>query len=40
MFKKINDILSGIPATLIGGIFLVCSLLLPKFGIDLPVDPA
>ncbi len=40
MVKKINDVLAGIPATIIAGIALVCSLLLPKTGTDLPVDPA
>ena len=40
MFKKINDFLSGILATLVGGVFLVCSLLLPKLGVELPIDPA
>lgn len=40
MIKKINDILAGIPATLIGGVFLVLSFVLPKVGVELPVDPA
>lgn len=40
MLKKINDILAGIPATLAGGVFLLCSLLLPKLGVTLPIDPA
>ena len=40
MLKKINDFLAGIPATLVGGVFLVLSLLLPKVGVSLPVDPA
>lgn len=40
MIKKINDILAGIPATLIGGVFLVLSFVLPKVGIEFPVDPA
>lgn len=40
MFKKINDLLAGIPATLVGGVFLLCSFFLSKLGIQLPVDPA
>lgn len=40
MFKKINDILAGVPATLVGGVFLLCSFFFPKWGIDLPIDPA
>lgn len=40
MLKKINDFLAGVPATLIGGVFLVLSLILPKVGVELPVDPA
>ncbi len=40
MIKKINDILAGIPATILAGIALACSLLLPKTGIDPPIDPA
>lgn len=40
MLKKINDILSGIAATLIGGAFLVCSFVLNKLGISLLIDPA
>lgn len=40
MLKKINDILAGIPATLVGGVFLVLSLVLPRVGVCLPVDPA
>lgn len=40
MFKKLNDLLAGVPATLIGGVFLLCSFFFPKFGIELPVDPA
>lgn len=38
--KKINDFLAGIPMTIVGGVFLVLSLVLPRVGIDLPVDPA
>lgn len=40
MLQKVNDILAGVPATLVGGVFLILSLLLPKLGIHLPVDPA
>lgn len=40
MLKKINDILAGLPMTIIGGIFLVFSFVLPRVGIELPVDPA
>ena len=40
MIKKINDILAGIPATLVGGAFLVFSFVLPRLGVNLPVDPA
>ena len=40
MLKKINDFLAGVPATLVGGVFLVLSLVLPKAGVELPVDPA
>lgn len=40
MVQKINDILAGIPATLIGGVFLLASLTLPRMGVELPADPA
>ncbi len=40
MLKRIIDFLAGIPATLVGGIFLVLSLALPKLGAELPLDPA
>lgn len=40
MLKKINDLLSGLPMTIIGGVFLVCSLAFPWMGVKLPVDPA
>lgn len=40
MLNKINDFLAGVPATLAGGVFLILSFVLPKVGIDLPVDPA
>lgn len=40
MIKKINDFFSGVPATLIGGVFLILSFVFPKVGINLPIDPA
>lgn len=38
--KKINDFLAGIPATLVGGIFLILSFVLTKAGVKLFLDPA
>lgn len=40
MLKKINDFLAGLPMTLVGGVFLVLSFVLPRVGVNLPVDPA
>lgn len=40
MIQKINDILSGIPATITGGVFLLPSFILPHIGVKLPIDPA
>lgn len=40
MLKKMNDFLAGVPATLVGGVFLVLSFVLPRVGINLLVDPA
>ncbi len=40
MLKRIKDILTSIPATIIGGIFLITSFVLAKLAIDFPVDPA
>lgn len=40
MLKRINDILAGIPATLVGGVFLVLSFVLPRVGVNLGIDPA
>ncbi len=40
MIKEINDILAGLPATVLAGVSLVCSLLLPLLGVQLPLDPA
>lgn len=39
-FQKMNDLLAGVPMTALGGIFLVMSLVLPRLGVSLPVDPA
>lgn len=38
--KKCNDFLAGLPATVVGGVFLILSFVLPKVGVLLPVDPA
>lgn len=40
MLKKMNDFLTGIPATLAGGVFLVLSFVLSRAGVSFPVDPA
>lgn len=40
MLKKINEILSGTAATLIGGLCLAFRFFLPRIGIHLPADPA
>ena len=40
MLKKINDFLAGGPATLVGGVILVLSFVLPRIGVNLPVNPA
>lgn len=40
MLKKVNDVLSGVSATLAGGVFLVLSLMLSRAGTEIPVDPA
>ena len=40
MLKKINDILAGMPMTLVGGAFLILSFVLPKLGIRFVIDPA
>lgn len=39
MVKKINDLLSSLPMTGIGGIFLALSFILPRTGVLCPVDP-
>lgn len=40
MIKKLNDFLAGWPMTMIGGVFLIFSFVLPKADVNLPVDPA
>lgn len=40
MLKKINDILAGVPMTMVGGIFLIMSLVIRKTKGNMPVDPA
>lgn len=40
MLKRINDVLAGLPMTIVGGVFLVFSFVLPRAGVKLPVDPA
>lgn len=40
MLEKANTFLSGIGATLIGGVFLLLSFILPKIGISVTFDPA
>lgn len=40
MIKKVIDLFAGVPATLVSGIFLVLSLVLPQTGVNLLVDPA
>ncbi len=40
MLKKINDFLAGMPMTLIGGVFLILSFVMPKMGVSPLVDPA
>lgn len=40
MLKKMNDFLAGMPMTLIGGVFLIFSFVLPRIGVRLPIDPA
>lgn len=40
MLKKLVDVLSGVPATIVGGAALVLSLLLSIWDIGFPVDPA
>ena len=40
MLQKLNQFLSGLPMTIVGGVFLLFSFILPRVGVDLPVDPA
>lgn len=40
MIKKINNLFTSVPATLIGGLFLITSFILEKLNINLLVDPA
>ena len=40
LLKRINDVLAGLPMTIIGGVLLVFSFVLPRVGINSPVDPA
>lgn len=40
MLKKINDFLAGMPMTLVGAVFLIISFVLPRVGVNPPVDPA
>lgn len=40
MLKKMNNFLTGIPMTIIGGVFLVVSLVLSLMKITVLIDPA
>lgn len=40
MLKRINDFLAGLPMTIVGGAFLLCSFVLPRVGARVLVDPA
>lgn len=40
MLKRINDLLAGVPMTVIGGVFLCFSFILPRIGINLSINPA
>ena len=40
MLKRINDFLAGLPMTIIGGVLLVFSFVLPRVDVSLPIDPA
>jgi len=40
VLKKMNAVLSGIPATIVSGVFLVLSFVLSKIGVSVFVDPA
>ena len=38
--KKVNVFLAGLPMTIVGGAFLILSLVLSKLNIDFPIEPA
>lgn len=40
MLKKVNAVLTSVPATAVGGVFLVLSFVLSKLDVAFPVDPA
>ena len=40
MVKRLNDILAGLPMTIVGGVFLIMSFVFPRTGIVLSIDPA
>ena len=40
MLKRINDVLSGVPMTIVAGIFLAVSLILMLAGVKILIDPA
>lgn len=40
MLKRVNDFLSGVPMTIVGGVFLVASLVLMLTDTPIPLDPA
>ena len=40
MLKKLVHLLTSVPATLVGGVFLILSFVLPKLNVSLPLDPA
>lgn len=40
MLKRINDLLAGLSMTIVGGVLLVFSFVLPRVGVSLPIDPA
>ena len=40
MLKRINDVLAGLPMTIIGGVLLVFSFVLLRVDVSLPIDPA
>ena len=40
MLKRINDVLAGLPMTIIGGVLFVFSFVLPRVDVSLPIDPA